>query len=145
MNRYILSDVLGKIRRCAFFSLVTAPSLLMFLGFAVLSFNNSIAGSYLDDARQRVANAPADKVWSLACLPPERPGTANNTLPPALPDYLEPVCTPHLLDASDWQQDVDAFIRRSYVVAALLGLFVLLFTEGFPRLSFEWLTRRKTS
>ena len=143
MNRYILSDVLGKIRRCAFFSLVTAPSLVMFFGFAVLSFNHSIAGAYLDDARQRVANAPADKVWSLACLPPEQPDTVSSTLPPSLPEYLEPVCSRQLQDAGDWQRDVDAVIRRSYVVAALLGLFVWLFTEGFPRLSFEWLTRRK--
>lgn len=57
-----LSCVSRTLWRAAFFSLVKAPAMALFIGFVFLSFNNSIADTYLTSARELTGNAPPDKV-----------------------------------------------------------------------------------
>lgn len=140
MNNTSLFNALNALRRCVFFSFVTAPSLMMFVFFAMLSFNNSVAGTYVDAARQLVANTPADKVWDETCTPLVV-SEGKDTAPVVIPEWVEPVCTPQLRDIRDWQKDVDAHIRRFYLLAVLLGMFVWWAAEGRPRFSLEWLKR----
>lgn len=140
MNTPSLFNALSALRRCVFFSFVTAPAIMMFVFFTMLSFNNSVAGIYVDAARQLVANAPAGKVWDKTCTPlvaPEGKGTA----PVALSESVEPVCTSQLREERDWQKEVDAVIRRFYMLASLLGALVWVAVEGFPRFSLAWLKR----
>lgn len=142
MNYHSSYDAICALRRCAFFCFVTAPSLMMFVLLAGLSFNNSIAGMYVDNARQLVANAPADKVWDTTCVRSPNSSEVKNAVPVAVPDYLEPECHPRLRNVVDWQKDIDVSIRQLYLLTALLGLVVWLVAEGFPRISLSWLKKR---
>jgi hypothetical protein len=53
--------------RAAFFSLVTAPATTLFIGFILLSLNNSLADTFLTEARGLIGNTPVDKVQ--VCIP----------------------------------------------------------------------------
>ncbi|EFF0561632.1 TPA: hypothetical protein ACNAJK_004688, partial [Escherichia coli] len=57
-----LSGVGYTFWRAAFFSLVKAPAIALFIGFVFLSFNNSIADTFLTSARELTGNVPSDKV-----------------------------------------------------------------------------------
>ncbi|UXY13562.1 hypothetical protein N7922_24740 (plasmid) [Kosakonia sp. ML.JS2a] len=45
---------LRSLRRAAWFSLVTAPAIALFTTFVLFSFNHSLAGTFLDEARNLV-------------------------------------------------------------------------------------------
>jgi len=141
MNYPSLYDALHALRRCVWFCFITAPSLVIFFILACLLFNNSLSGQYVESARQLVANAPADKVWDTTCVRSPNSAEVKNPVPVAVSDYLEPKCTPHLRNVTDWQKDIDALIRKYYLAVVLLGLFVWVIVEGGPHISFSWLKR----
>ena len=63
MNNISTWRVVCTFRRALWFSFVTAPALFFFVGFVFLSFNNSLAGEFMEEARSLVADAPPGKVW----------------------------------------------------------------------------------
>jgi hypothetical protein len=81
MNNISTWRVVCTFRRALWFSFVTAPALFFFVGFVFLSFNNSLAGEFMEEARSLVADAPPGKVWD--CVPP-RNTSPEDSLPPFL-------------------------------------------------------------
>ncbi|EJJ8439530.1 hypothetical protein NKC17_004816 [Salmonella enterica] len=110
-----------SVYRAAFFSLVTAPAIGLFVGFIFLSFNNSIAGTFLSEARSYVADIPVDKVR--VCLfkkKVEQVKVMESTeLPP--PSVYKEKCVTTLIDAGDWQQSADSTIRQFYWNVVFIG------------------------
>ncbi|MDD7997501.1 hypothetical protein [Kosakonia radicincitans] len=115
---------LRSLRRAVFFSFVTAPSLALFVAFGFLSFNNSLAGTFLEEARGLVAGTPADKVR--VCAPPLNTAGEGRVPPPV----LKPLCEPVLTDASDWQRSTDSSIRGAYKILVILGAFTWWLCNG---------------
>lgn len=116
-----LSCVSRTLWRAAFFSLVKAPAMALFIGFFFLSFNNSIADTYLTSARELTGNAPPDKVQTCVFK------KSKQELSPYV--QKEP-CVNTLTDAKDWSQSFDRSIRRIYWTIALLGFFTWFCFDG---------------
>ena len=116
MNNISTWRVVCTFRRALWFSFVTAPALFFFVGFVFLSFNNSLAGEFMEEARSLVADAPPGKVWD--CVPPRNTST-EDSLPPV--PSVKPVCERVLVDADTWQRSTDTFIRHVYLWLAILG------------------------
>lgn len=110
--------------RAVFFSLVMAPAIVLFVGFIFLSFNNSIASTFLNEARSYVADTPVDKVR--VCLfkkKVEQVQVMESTeLPP--PTVYKEKCMTTLIDASDWQQSADSTIRQFYWNVVFIGFLI---------------------
>lgn len=138
MNKFAFARASRALRRAVYFSLVTAPSLMLFVLFIMLSFNESIAGRFLSEARTLVADAPEGKVNLPACqvvpLPPGENGaeTVRQINPP--PPVICTRATVHV-DAVGWQKETDHAIRSLYLTYALLGLVIWLLFNGFPGVS----------
>lgn len=134
MNKFAFTRASRALRRAVFFSLVTAPSLMLFVLFIMLSFNESIAGRFLSEARTLVADAPEGKVNQFVCqvvpLSPWENGAEIDPAPPV-------ICTRETVhvDAMDWQKETDSAIRSLYLTSALLGLVIWLLFNGFPGVS----------
>lgn len=124
MNNISYARALRAVRRAVFFSFITAPSLTLFVAFGFLSFNNSLAGAFLDEARSLVADAPPGKVWD--CAPQGTPTEIN--LPPV--PAVKPVCEPVLVDASAWQQSTDFLIRHVYLWVVMMGALMWWLFNG---------------
>lgn len=116
-----LSSVSYTFWRAAFFSLVKAPALALFIGFVFLSFNNSIADTFLTSARELIGNAPPDKVQT--CVFKKN----KQELSPYV--QKEP-CVNTFTDAKDWTQSLDRNIRDIYWAIALFGFFTWFCSDG---------------
>ena len=147
MSTYRAARSLRACWRAAWFSLVTAPALVLFGLFMLLTFNNSVTGTFLDAARDMVVDAPPGKIWD--CAPPlstpvEKvmpPENSNPAVPPALR------CERAAVDAIAWQKNVDRLIRNLYVTVAVAGAFFWwLFGSkpGVPEAA-EWAGRKVKS
>jgi hypothetical protein len=82
----------------------------LFVGFVFLSFNNSLAGEFMEEARSLVADAPPGKVWD--CIPPHNAPT-DDGFPPV--PVVKPGCERVLVDADTWQRSTDSLIRQVYL------------------------------
>ncbi|EDI4472421.1 hypothetical protein CD575_18055 [Salmonella enterica] len=116
-----LSGVGYTFWRAAFFSLVKAPAIALFIGFVFLSFNNSIADTFLTSARELTGNVPSDKVQ--ICVFKKNKQEQS-------PYVQKEPCVNTLADAKDWTQSFDQTIRRIYWTIALLGFFTWFFFDG---------------
>lgn len=125
MNNISTWRVVCTVRRALWFSFVTAPALSFFVGFVFLSFNNSLAGEFMEEARSLVADAPPGKVWD--CIPPHNAPTDDGF--PSVP-VVKPACERVLVDADTWQRSTDSLIRQVYLVLVILGMFILWFSSG---------------
>ena len=125
MNNISTWRVVCTFRRALWFSFVTAPALFFFVGFVFLSFNNSLAGEFMEEARSLVADAPPGKVWG--CVPPHNTPT-DDSFPPV--PTVKPVCERVLVDADTWRRSTDSFIRQAYLLLVILGAFVWWFCNG---------------
>lgn len=119
-----INYVIYSVYRATFFSLVTAPAMGLFIGFMFLSFNNSIAGTFLSEARRYVADTPSDKVR--ICLFKRQVQQAQMMESPELPhpSVYKENCMTTLIDAGDWQQSADSSIRQFYWKMVFLGFFI---------------------
>lgn len=117
--------VMCTFRRAIWFCFVTAPALSLFIVFVFLSFNNSLAGEFMEEARSLVADAPPGKVWS--CVPPDNTPTDDSF--PSVP-VVKPTCERVLVDAYIWQRSTDSLIRQVYLVLVILGMAILWFSSG---------------
>lgn len=119
-----ISYVTYSVYRAALFSLVTAPAIGLFVGFLYLSFNNSIAGTFLSEARSYVADTSADKVR--VCLFKKQVQQVQVMESPELPhpSVYKEKCMTTLIDASDWQQSADSTIRQLYWNIVFLGFLI---------------------
>lgn len=106
------SNVNRMLRQIIVFSFVTAPSVALFIVFMFFSFNNSIAGSFLKEARSLVDNTPSDKV-NVCLFEKGAPQDVELTKSPPEP-VLKNKCITTLVDAADWQESVDGSIRYFY-------------------------------
>lgn len=143
MNKFAYIRTACTLLRVAFFSLVTAPSLVLFFLFIMLSFNNSIAGSFLSTARALIAGAPDGMVNISVCdkpkislddLPDERAipslSAEDNALQQSSPVYLA-TCLTGRKPASEWQNETNSTIRHLYLLSVVMGLLVSwLFSGG---------------
>lgn len=116
---------LRSLRRAAWFSLVTAPAIGLFTTFVLFSFNNSLAGTFLDEARSLVAGTPPGKVWT--CAPSLN--TADEGRVP-VPPVAKPLCDPVMMDADIWKQSTDRSIRDAYKFLVIMGAFMWWFFNG---------------
>ncbi|EDS3139218.1 hypothetical protein GPD31_004274 [Salmonella enterica] len=158
MNKSEYVRAVRTLSRVAFFSLVTAPSLMMFVLFITLTFNNSIAGSFLSTARSLIDGAPDGMVINSVCdIPKMSPddlsdeksipslsdeksipslSAENSVSHPGSPMYLA-TCHPGLKKASEWQKETDSTIRQFilllYLLSVVMGLIVSwLFSGALP-------------
>lgn len=119
-----ISYITYSIYRAVFFCLVTAPAIALLVGFFFLSFNNSIAGTFLNEARSYVSDTPVDKVR--VCLFKKKVEQIkvmeSSELPPPL--VSKEKCMTTLIDASDWKESVDSSIRQLYWQVVFLGLLL---------------------
>ncbi|HAZ8606174.1 TPA: hypothetical protein J8M59_002971 [Escherichia coli] len=116
-----LSGMSHTLWRAAFFSLVKAPAMALFIGFVFLSFNNSIADTFLTSARELTGNAPPDKVQT--CVFKKNKQEIS-------PYVQQEPCVKMLTDAKDWTQSFDRKIRGIYWVIALFGFFTWFCFDG---------------
>lgn len=130
-----------SLRSALFFSLVQAPSLCLFVLFLILSFNNSIAGRFLDVARTLVDGAPEGKINVSVCRPslpvflePQSPDLVVSQSEPA---YQPVMCEKQIISVEDerWQKETDSLIRSGYYSAALIGFIVWLFTHQMSEIN----------
>ena len=147
MSTYRAARSLRACWRAAWFSLVTAPSLVLFFLFMLLTFNNSLAGTFLDAARDLVVDAPPGKIWG--CAPPlstpvEKVMPQGNGIAAAPPDVR---CERAAVDAIAWQKNVDRLIRNLYVTVAFAGAFFWWFLGSKPGVpeAAEWAGRKVKS
>ncbi|WP_241389452.1 hypothetical protein [Serratia entomophila] len=113
--------------RAAFFSFITAPAIVLFVGFMFLSFNNSLAGTFLSEARGLVGGADMDKVQVCTFNKPN-PNFSDIKNPPS-PVYEKP-CVTTQVDAVYWQRSVDSTIRQFYWVVVFFGFVSWCFGNG---------------
>lgn len=106
--------------RALFFSLVTGPSLALFIAFLLLTFNNSLAGTFLINARQLVGEAPAGKVWTENCIYP--PASTNKEIGIPVQEFEPLSCQHEQVNAADWQQNMDSIIRQMYLYIVAISL-----------------------
>ncbi|EPC4373738.1 hypothetical protein ACRZTW_004708 [Escherichia coli] len=129
MNKF--SYVNRMLRQVFVFSFIKAPSIALFVVFIFFSFNNSIAGSFLREARGLITDTPSDKVN--VCLfekgVPQDMELTNSTTEHALKNK----CITTLVDAADWQESVDGSIRYFYWSSVIVG-FVAWLTFNFSAL-----------
>lgn len=122
-----ISYITYSVYRAVFFCLITAPAIALLVGFFFLSFNNSIAGTFLNEARSYVADTPVDKVR--VCLFKKKVEQIqmmeSSELPPPL--VYKEKCMTTLIDASDWQKSVDSTIRQLYWQVVFLGFLLWSF------------------
>lgn len=111
-----------------FFSMVKAPAMVLFIGFVFMTFNNSIADSFLTEARELVINTPEDKVE--VCIPDylsernvNKELNVNFKNKPS-PYRYELSCEKMLIDASDWRKYLDSSIRAAYWNVVFLGFLI---------------------
>ena len=116
-----LTGVSRTLWRAAFFSLVKAPAMALFIGFVFLSFNNSIADTFLTSARELTGNAPPDKVQT--CVFKKNKQELS-------PYVQQEPCVNMLTDAKDWAQSFDRKIRGIYWTIALFGFFTWFCFDG---------------
>lgn len=116
-----LTGVSRTLWRAAFFSLVKAPAMALFIGFVFLSFSNSIADTFLTSARELTGNAPPDKVQT--CVFKKNKQELS-------PYVQQEPCVNTLTDAKDWTQSFDRKIRGVYWAAALFGFFTWFCFDG---------------
>lgn len=156
MNKFAYIRAARTLRRVAFFSLVTAPSLVLFLLFITLSFNNSISGSFLSTARTLIAGAPDGMVNISVCdkptispddLPDERAipslSAEDNVLQQSSPMFLA-TCLTGRKPASEWQKETDSAIRQLYLLSVVMGLLVSWLFSGLLIPSFSIFRRMKS-
>lgn len=113
------------------FSFITTPSTVLFVGFMIFSFNNSIADSFLKEARSLIADTPSDKV-NVCLFEKGVPQDVELTKSPPEP-VLKNKCITTLVDAADWQESVDGSIRYFYWSSVVVG-FVVWLTFNFSAL-----------
>lgn len=129
MNKF--SYVNRILRRVFVFSFITVPSIALFVVFMYFSFNNSIAGSFLKEARNLIDNTPSDKV-NVCLFEKGAPQDVDLTKSPPEP-VLKNKCITTLVDAADWQESVDGSIRYFYWSSVIVG-FVAWLTFNFSAL-----------
>lgn len=123
MHKSVFAQRLRVLGNVAFFSLVTAPALALFVVFIGLSFNASLSGYFLQAARELVDGAPAGMVNGTVCEPATALyGGEVKSLPEAVP----PLCQNAVTDERSWQHDVDREVRRLYLLVSFIGLGVWL-------------------
>lgn len=141
MHNPVFAQRLRVLGSAAFFSLVTAPALVLFISFVGLSFNASLSGLFLQAAHELVGGAPAGMVNATVC----QPATAlDGGEVKSLPEAVPPLCQNAVTDERSWQHDVDREIRSLYLLVSFIGLGVWL---ALNPVSLLWrsLFRKKTS
>lgn len=126
MNKF--SYVNRMLRQVFVFSFITAPSISLFVVFMFFSFNNSIAGSFLKEARGLITDTPSDKVN--VCLFEKGVSQDMELTNSTTEHVLKNKCITTLVDAADWQESVDGSIRYFYWSSVVIG-FVVWFTFNF--------------
>jgi hypothetical protein len=119
MNSFTRARQFRVLMRGIYFCMVTAPALLLFGMFICMSFNNSISGTFLEEARHTVENTPPGKVRACAT-----PTEQDKSSPPRLERY---VCNNTLVDESIWQKENDRIIRGWYLIAVFISLGIWTF------------------
>lgn len=123
MHNPVFAQRLRVLGSAAFFSLVTAPALVLIISFVGLSFNASLSGYFLLAARDLVDGAPAGMVNTTVCEPPNAlDGGEVRSLakPPPL------LCQNTVTDERAWQHNVDRDVRSLYLLTSFIGLGVWL-------------------
>lgn len=141
MHNPVFAQRLRVLGSAAFFSLVTAPALVLFISFVGLSFNASLSGLFLQAAHELVGGAPAGMVNATVC----QPATAlDGGEVKSLPEAVPPLCQNAVTDERSWLHDVDREIRSLYLLVSFIGLGVWL---ALNPVSLLWrsLFRKKTS
>lgn len=141
MYHSVFAQRLRVLGSAAFFSLVTAPALALFVAFIGLSFSQSLSGQFLATAHALIDGAPAGMVNTTVC----EPATAlDGGEVKSLPEAVPPLCQNAVTDEGSWQHDVDREVRSLYLLVSFIGLGVWL---ALNPVSLLWrsLFRRKTS
>ncbi|KFW98791.1 hypothetical protein VSX61_20915 [Brenneria populi subsp. brevivirga] len=135
MHKFSHAQALHSVRSALFFSLITGPALSLFFVFLLLSFNNSLAGTFVKEARELVANVPVDKVRM--CIHPKQ----SEPVAPVKPLYVSP-CEPVFIDTNVWQENWDRLIRNLYLTIFLLSFSIWLLVNGLLHISVKTIIRR---
>lgn len=124
---------LSLIRSAAFSCLITAPATGFFILFMCLAFNNSLADTFLKQARSLVSDVPTGMVRE--CI------QAKTTVPE--PPEVHPsalnACKTTFIGEDEWKDSVDLSIRQLYLTFVVLGLLCWLFAENGMKGLFAWL------
>lgn len=141
MHNPVFAQRLRVLGSAAFFSLVTAPALALFVAFIGLSFSQSLSGQFLATAHELVDGVPVGMVNTTVCEPPTAlDGGEVRSLakPPPL------LCQNAVTDERAWQHNVDREVRSLYLLTSFIGLGVWL---ALNPVSLLWrsLFRRKSS
>ncbi|HAV8936380.1 TPA: hypothetical protein NNA44_004398 [Escherichia coli] len=123
MHNPVFAQRLRVLGSAAFFSLVTAPALALFVVFIGLSFNASLSGYFLQAAHELVDGAPPGTVYVQVCEPPT---ALDGGEVQALAEAYRPRCHDIPQDERAWQRDTDHSLRTLYLLTSLLGLGVWL-------------------
>ncbi|HCR1943868.1 hypothetical protein ABKW25_20560 (plasmid) [Enterobacter hormaechei] len=115
---------LRLIRSAAFSCLITAPATGFFILVMCLALNNSLADSFIKQARALVSDVPAGMVRE--CIQPRSSVPVSPVLKPSALNTCKEVFT----DEDDWKASVDNRIQQFYIIFVAMGLLCWLFTNN---------------
>ena len=115
---------LRLIRSAAFSCLITAPATGFFILFMCLALNNSLADSFIKQARALVNDVPPGMVRE--CIQPRSSVPVSPVLKPSALNTCKEVLT----DEDDWKASVDNRIQQFYLIFVAMGLLCWLFTNN---------------
>lgn len=137
MTSFRYAHTLRLIRSAAFSSLITAPATGFFILFMCLALNNSLASTFLTQARSLVGDAPAGMVKE--CIQPQ---SSPPDPPHAKPSALN-TCKLTFIDEDEWKESVDNSIRQFYLTFVVMGLLCWFFANNRQEGLVSWLRELK--
>lgn len=104
--------------RVLFFSMVTAPAVVLFVIVLLLAGRGSLTGWYIDDARGLVGNAPAGMVMD--CISEKPSPSLSEGVPP--PSVNPEPCTKTPVDAARYAALADSTLLAMWKLVAIVAL-----------------------
>lgn len=118
MNYREILPFVASAGRALFFSAVTAPAVVLFCALIITSLHGSLTGSFLDNARSLVGEAPAGMVMD--CISEEPSPSLSEDV--SLPQYVKPPCTKTPVDAASFAGRSDSTLLALWKLIAITAL-----------------------
>lgn len=118
MNYRDILPFVASAARALFFSVVTAPAVVLFVIVIMTSQRGSLTDRYIDNARSLVGNAPAGMV--MECTGSAEPFVWRGDSPP--PQYVKPPCIKTPVDAASYAATQDSIMLNIWGIIAIVAL-----------------------
>lgn len=119
MNYREILPFVASAGHALFFSVVTAPAVVLFVIVIMTSQSGSLTGWYIDNARSLVGNAPAGMVMECTGRAEPSPVWRGDSPPP---QYVKPPCIKTPVDAASYAATQDSIMLNLWAIIAIVAL-----------------------